>query len=654
MQPQKVSWQKQLQYKFDNFMSRGGWSVFIALLIGFLTAFGLLGVIRYIGERWFPNVYHPDVGDLLWEVFVQLLGLRDTSDAANFAARTVGVLTIIVGLVLFSSLIAFITQEFENKVQQLRKGKSSVVESNHTLIMGLNDRLVDIIQELVIANESEPDAVVVVLSSLEKDKMDDFLRSSLPNLKTTRLVTRTGSVTNLNNLQNVSITSARSVIILNDAKGSDLEEFKSLCDSRTIKSILAVVAAIGDNPIPPIIAELHSEQNRHLAKQIAPGSITTLNEADILARILVQTSRSIGLASVYLNLVGFEGHEFYFYRPTTGWQNLPFGRLPFHFNHAVPMGIYHVDSSLELNPDQNYKLQEGDRAILLAEDDSVIQFQTKPLMEIPKATFAYPTDSLSRKVERHLILGWNEKARTALAEYAKYVVSGSHIGLVVKELTLDILVICEEIDKTTPGMTVRASEANISDTTQLKALCPHEYDSITILAGRGQDAEEIDARTLTSLLELRHIFDDHTEKTGERVTTALIAEIINSEDTELVIKAGVKDFILSNQLVSKILSQVSQNPEVMLIYSNLFSAEGSELYIKPISLYLPENQLKQLTFADCVLAAQARNELCLGIRIFADSQNRFKNFGIKLAPDLNETFSLDPKDTLITLAEDET
>ena len=85
-------------------------------------------------------------------------------------------------------------------------------------------------------------------------------------------------------------------------------------------------------------------------------------------------------------------------------------------------------------------------------------------------------------------------------------------------------------------------------------------------------------------------------------------EKIISKSTSLVIKAGVKDFLLTEQFVSKILSQVSQEPDIMSIYRNLFSSEGSELYVKPISLYFPPEQISKLTFADCVLAAHNRNE----------------------------------------------
>lgn len=122
-----------------------------------------------------------------------------------------------------------------------------------------------------------------------------------------------------------------------------------------------------------------------------------------------------------------------------------------------------------------------------------------------------------------------------------------------------------------------------------------------------------------------------------------------------MIKAGVKDFILSNQFVSKILAQVSQDPEVMMIYEDLFSADGSELYLKPFSLYLPEEQLSAgITFGDCIAAAQARGELAIGVAIAAEAIYPEKNFGINLAPDLKQEFKLTADDLLITLAEDQT
>ncbi|WP_414585944.1 CASTOR/POLLUX-related putative ion channel [Scytonema sp. PCC 10023] len=650
----RVSWQKRLQYNFDNFMSKGGFSVFLALLSLFFGAFVIMTIARYISELLFPNENLENSPDLYWDVFVQLIGLRDTGDNANFATKFVGVITIFVGLVLFSSLVAFITQQFESRLQLLRKGKSPVVEENHTLILGFTDRIIDILRELVFANESVADAVVVILSQQDKEEMDDFLRNNLGELKTTRVVTRNGLTTNLNDLNKVGVKVAKSVIILNDAKASDPEESKTLADARVVKAILAVVAANEEDSLPPIVVELHSQQYRRLAENIAPGAVTTLNEADILARILVQTSRSVGLASVYLNLVGFEGNEFYFYRPEKGWQSLSFGELPFHFLNGTPIGVRHVDLRLTIKPSQNYQLAENDEVVILAEDDSTIQFHPQPVVQ-PK-NFGYGDDrkTLERKPEKHLIIGWNNKTPIILKEYAKYIVEGSQVNLVVQDLTLEVQAEFDKIAQDYLHIKMAVLQANLDSVEQLLHLKPYDYDSISILAGRGENAEEIDAKTLTILLELRQIFRDYTAQTGNKVTTELIAEIIDSEDTDLVIKAGVKDFLLTNQLVSKILAQVSQEPDVMSIYRDLFSVEGSELYIKPISLYFPTEQLAKLTFADCVKAAQKRDELCIGIKVNALAQDKEKNFGIDLVPSLDKQLNLTFNDALITLAEDET
>ncbi|NEQ36893.1 MAG: hypothetical protein F6K40_11635 [Okeania sp. SIO3I5] len=649
----KFSWQEKFQYKFDNFMSRGGFSVFLALVSAFFGAFILMTGIRYLSEWIFPN---QDLeSDLLWDVFVQLIGLRDTGDEANFATKTVGVLTIFVGLVLFSSLVAFITQEFESRLTLLKKGKSLVVEKNHTLILGFNDRIVDIITELVIANESESDAVIVILSEEDKEDMDDFLRDKLADLKTTRVVTRNGIVTNINNLNKVGVKVARSVVILNDAKGSDAQDVKRLSDARVVKAILATVAANEEKTsLPPIIAEINSEQYRILAKSIAPEAVTTLNEADILARILVQTSRSVGLATVYLNLVGFAGNEIYFYCPEVDWQHLSFYELNFHFYKSIPIGVLDKNGEIIIKPDSNYRLTDAESIIVLAEDDSVIKFYQEPLVKPQVLGYFDFRKSFEKNTEKHLIIGWNSKTPICLQEYAKYVVEGSEVNLVTHKLTSEIESKFDEIRQAYPQVLMQIWKVNVDVVEELRTLELYKYNSISILASKGKNSEEIDAKTLTTLLEIRQIFQEYQEETGNPITTELVVELADSEETDLVIKAGVQDFLLSNQFVSKILAQVSQEPGVMLVYRDLFSAEGSEMYIKPIELFFPPEKVGKLSFADCVFAAQSRDEICLGVKIVSQAKDRDNNFGIYLAPSLDTEFSLTLADELITIAEDET
>ena len=118
-------------------------------------------------------------------------------------------------------------------------------------------------------------------------------------------------------------------------------------------------------------------------------------------------------------------------------------------------------------------------------------------------------------------------------------------------------------------------------------------------------------------------------------------------------KAGVKDFLISNQFVSKIFAQVAEDPDVMKVYDDLFSEEGSEVYVKSVDLYFKEFENKEINFADCMLAAQKRDQVCFGIKIREEEFDSSKSFGIYLIPNKTKSYRFKPGDALITLAEDE-
>ena len=652
----EYSWKKRFQYAFDNFMARGGFSVFLALLSAFVVAFIIMAVFRTAAEAVFPNSHIDSISDVLWDVFVLLIGVGEPDGETNLPSRVVTIVTIFIGLILFSSMVAFITEEFESKLQALRRGKSVVVEVNHTLILGFGDRVIDIVNELVISNESEKDAAIVVLSERDKEEMDDFLWDNIKELKTTRLVTRTGSTTSLYHLENVGVGVAKTVVILNDAIASDRENIKASSDARAIKAIMAVVAATGENT-PSIIAEVHSEKYRTLAESIAPGLVTTLNEVEILARILVQTSRNIGLAQLYLELVGFEGQEFYFYRPPSGWPGIVFKELPFYFPASLPIGIRKADGTLTIRPDKDYLLENSDDVLLVTEDDSIISFSEQLLFQPRHFDFeAHQEGQTSeQKPEKYLIIGWSNKVPLILQEYASYLSAGSQVDLLVESLTDRANEICQKIRDRYPHIKIQGFQGDVLSKETLRRLNLHEFNSVSILASSKGNAEETDAKTIATLLQIRQIFQEHTALTGEVVETELIAEVINSEDTELMIKAGVRDFLLTNQFVSKILAQVSQEPDLMAIYQELFSEEGSEVYLKPVSLYVPTEYLDRLTYADCIAAAFARNEICLGVRIDSKKRAQDKNLGtdVYLAPPKDKILHLTAKDSFIVIAGDE-
>ena len=61
-----------LKYSFDNFMSKGGLSVFSALIVLFLSAFILMAVMRFIMNKVMPQDNLTRILDQFWQVFIQL------------------------------------------------------------------------------------------------------------------------------------------------------------------------------------------------------------------------------------------------------------------------------------------------------------------------------------------------------------------------------------------------------------------------------------------------------------------------------------------------------------------------------------------------------------------------------------------------------
>ena len=92
----------------------------------------------------------------------------------------------------------------------------------------------------------------------------------------------------------------------------------------------------------------------------------------------------------------------------------------------------------------------------------------------------------------------------------------------------------------------------------------------------------------------------------------------------------------------------------LAVYEDLFREEGAELYLKPLSRYLPLEGPRSVTFAELCAAAIARGESCIGVRVVAHELDRAQQFGIHINPDKARAFTLGPDDRLITLPEDDT
>ncbi|MFC1706032.1 hypothetical protein ACFL59_04310 [Planctomycetota bacterium] len=648
----KAPLKDRIQYTFDNLMSRGGTSILWGLLLLIGLSFVLMVLLRLAVAAVLPDDTVGGLPEILWRALTQIIdaGAVEADADAHLTNKIVGLVGVSVGLVFFSALIAFISNQFERKVDELRKGKSAVIERGHTLILGFGIHVVQIIEQLVIANESERGApAVVVVSKQDKAEMDDFLNEQIPDRKNTRVITRSGDVSNPNFIRKMSVTEARSIIVLNNAKVVDSPEVRDKGDARVLEATIAVVAAVGEENLPPVVAQLHSDRTTRLAQNLVPGKITIIDTNDILARILVYTSLNPGLAFVYDNLVGFKGHEIYMHRPRGGWLSHPFGKLQFHFINSVLLGFRTPEGEILLNPHPDFVPHDDYDGVILAEDDSLIRFYQKQVVTPREQQFF--TKKPRIVIERQLIVGWNSKISRIIAEYALSMRDASAIDVLVGEASAAVRSHLEAVQDAHGNIRIRLLLGDVHDPGFLRKLRPQDYDNVVILAEESASVEDVDLHTLSRLLEFRQAFRDVEQQTDQRVKANLVTEVIDSDKADLFFKAGAQDFLIPHKFVSEIIAQIAQEPDLKRIYDDIFDEEGCEIYVKPVDLYF-QRIPTTASFADCMRAAQMRGEVCMGVKISSEAANPKKNLGLYLPPDKNLVFQLLEDDCLVTLAPD--
>ncbi len=210
----------------------------------------------------------------------------------------------IAGLFIVSALIGVIANGIDTKLADLRRGRSIVLEEDHTVILGWSESIFTIISELTLANESRKDAVIVILADKDKVDMEEELKVKVPERRGTRIVCRSGSPMDLDDLRLSSHETARSVILLAPEGSEDP-------DSEVIKTLLALTH--GGTGGPGIVAEIRNPTNLEAARLVGAERTVLLDIRETVAKLVVQTSRQSGAAAVYTELFDYSGDEFYFF-----------------------------------------------------------------------------------------------------------------------------------------------------------------------------------------------------------------------------------------------------------------------------------------------------------------------------------------------------
>ena len=632
----QITFRDRLRYKFDNTLSGGvgkliGW---LALASAILIAFAAMVIVWAEIAPKDENGHHISYASALWMTLMHSLDAGTVAgDSGGEAFLAVMFAVTIGGIFLVSTLIGILTSGLESKLEQLRKGRSLVCEQDHIVILGWSPQIFAIVSELVLANESRKDAAIVIMAEKDKVEMEDALGERVQWPAHIRLVCRTGSPIDPADLMLVNPNESRALIVVAPEEGDP--------DAHVIKTILALVnGPYRRRDKYHIVAEIRDPSNLEAARLVAGDEAQILPVAQLIASITVQTCRQSGLSQVYTEILDFGGDEIYVVPAEAAVVGKTFGEALFLYESASLLGLVKKDGSVLLNPDMKTPLEGNDSVVVLAEDDSKIRVGPSAKKRVDTGAMK-PKPEIESDPEEILVLGWNDRGVTILSELDRYVAEGSRVTVVNhrEDVRRDV----EEIGE---GLTNLDVSFQVGDTRSRKILdqvTQTEYDHvITLAASDEMGPQDADARTLVTLLHLRDI----GTKTGRKFS--VVSEMLDVRNQKLAEVTRADDFIVSDKLVSLMMTQIAETPALGKVFRELFDPDGAEIYLKPAVDYVETG--KSISFATVIESARQRGEVALGYRVAEKASNAFASYGVQLNPVKSKMIKFEPDDKVIVLA----
>lgn len=598
-------------------------------------------IISIFGSLLLAFGLHPDKDNnftIFESIWVNLTHALDPgvlgNHEENWPFRLFMLLTTIVGLVIISTLIGLVSTGILNKLDVLRKGRSFVIEQGHVLILGWSPKIFTIIPELVEANENQKRGVVVILADKDKVVMEDEIKDKVGDTKNTKVICRTGNPIDVHDLEIANPYQTKAIIIL------DKEDENS--DSQVIKTIVAIVTnQKRRKEAYHITAEMEDRRNMDVAKMVGGDEVELILSDEIISKIMIQTSRQSGLSVVYQDLMDFEGDEIYFeYAPSLIGKT--FREILFAYEDSSIIGIQYADNHVEINPSMDTVFKKGDRVIGITKDDDTLIPNVKGEIKLQESKIVY-TEPEPLEAEQLLILGWNYRARYIVSELDNYAPPGSMVKVISKFEDAERTI--RKLNKKVNNITITFEVHNTTRREVLENLNLQKFDYIILISYQSYfPMQEADAQTLITLLHLRNF----TETQGSKYK--IVSEMLDIRNRQLADITSADDFIVSDKLISLLMSQVAENKFLMRVFEDLFDAEGSEIYIKPaIEYVLPGEPMNFYTILE---SAARKNQVAIGYRHVAKAKDPESQYGVVLNPKKSVEFTLEKDDMVIVLSED--
>jgi hypothetical protein len=561
--PSLVDLRTRVRYRFDNLLARGTWAVLVWLGIVTLIAVVISSALLTAFRVTFAGSEENSFAEDFWQSLLRTVDAGTMAADVGWGPRLLALAITIFGILVAGTLIGLIANGVEQRVDAMRRGRSTVVESDHVVVLGTSRRLSHLVAQLAIADEGHRSRAIVVLADREPVQLGEETREAVGDLRGTRLVVRRGRPTNAADLGLVRLPEARAVIVLreDDAAG----------DGDVVTAVLSAAAVLGSFDRIPIVAEVGDPTVAEDLRRASDGAVHTAVALQSAARIAVFSLSEPGLEQVVMTLLDQQGCSI-FIRPVDNLAGLTFGECVFRFSDARPIGLLGVDGAVAVNPDPALRLGTGDELIVVADHPAPTSLPTG-FRALP-APVAWPSPLRGTTPEEHvLFVGWSALGGHMVASIDDVADPQSSVEIVhdpalvtSDESALPALTSLDVTVRPRTGTAWSLEDVGSSDIT-----------TVVILAQRPASAPaEADSHPLLTHMVVRRALE---ARPGPDPT--VLVELLDADNTELVHMTGPDDRVVSDALTSRLLVQLAEEPRRRPILLQIYAPGGPSMRLIP-------------------------------------------------------------------------
>lgn len=166
------------------------------------------------------------------------------------------------------------------------------------------------------------------------------------------------------------------------------------------------------------------------------------------------------------------------------------------------------------------------------------------------------------------------------------------------------------------------------------------FDHVMLLCERSKfGLDEADARVLLTLMHVRALSPDSANN--------VIAELADPNDVELGHQGDSSEFIVSMQLISLLMAQLSESPHLADVFADMFDGVGAAVAMHPVERYVPHGESN---FESIIAAARNWGVVAIGYRTAgAVTGASTLSGGIRLNPPKLEQVTFNAGDMVVVL-----